>query len=324
MHGDAIVFDGHMDTSLRMVDDGVDLGARREAGHADLPRLAEGGVDAVFLAAWIDPALADGRARARAETLIGAVRQVANVHPDRCAFATTADEVRAAASTGRIALLTGIENGQALEGDPGLVAHFAALGARYITLTWMNSNELGDAGGAEPAAGGLTTLGREVIAEMEACGMLVDLAHAAPATFWDAVELARRPVIVSHAATEARGPHARNVSDEQIRAVAATGGIVGIAFYPAYLDPHHGRCGRDAIVEHLLRVLEVAGPDTAALGSDLDGVPRLPEGFRGAQDFRLVAADLEARGVRGEELAKVLGGNWLRMLEVGDAPSPAG
>lgn len=154
--------------------------------------------------------------------------------------------------------------------------------------------------------------------------MLVDLAHAAPATFWDAVELARRPVLVSHAATETRGAHARNVSDEQIRAVAATGGIVGIAFYPAYLDPERGRCGRDAIVEHLLRVLEVAGPDTAALGSDLDGVPRLPDGFRGAQDFGLVAADLEARGVRGAELAKVLGGNWLRMLEAGGAPSPAG
>jgi membrane dipeptidase len=323
MHGDAIVFDGHMDTSLRMVDDGVDLGARREAGHADLPRLAEGGVDAVFLAAWIDPALADGRARARAETLIGAVREAASAHPERCAFATTADEVRAAASTGRIALLAGIENGQALEGDPGLVARFAALGARYMTLTWMNSNELGDAGGGEPTAGGLTTLGREVVAEMEACGMLVDLAHAAPATFWDAVELARRPVIVSHAGTEARGAHARNISDEQIRAVAATGGIVGIAFYPAYLDPRHGRCGRDAIAEHVLRVLEVAGPDTAALGSDLDGMPLLPEGFRGAQDFGLVAADLEARGVRGEELAKVLGGNWLRMLEVGDPPNPA-
>jgi membrane dipeptidase len=323
MYGGAIVFDGHMDTPLRMVDDGVDLGARRDAGHADLPRLAEGGVDAAFLAAWIDPALADGRARARAETLIGAVREAAAAHPDRCAFATSAEEVRAAAAGRRIALLTGIENGQALEGDPANVARFAALGARYITLTWMHSNELGDAAGGAQAAGGLTPLGREVVAEMEACGVLVDLAHAAPATFWDAVGMARRPVVVSHAATEARGPHPRNVSDEQIRAVAATGGLVGIAFYPAYLDPGGGRCSRDAIVEHLLRVLEVAGPDHAALGSDLDGVPRLPEGFRGAQDFGLVAADLETRGVRGAELAKVLGGNWLRVLEAAGAPAAA-
>lgn len=314
MYGPAIVFDGHMDTPLRMVDDGVDLGARREEGHADLPRLAEGSVDAVFLAAWIDPAFADGRAASRAESLITAVREAAKAHPERCAFATTADEVRAAVASGRIALLSGIENGQALEGDAANVARFRSLGARYLTLTWMNSNDLGDAAGSDPASGGLTSLGRDVVAEMERCGMLVDLAHAAPRTFWDVVELARRPVVVSHAATEARGPHPRNVTDEQIRAVAATGGLVGVAFYPAYLDPVMGRCGRDAIVEHLLRILEVAGADHAALGSDLDGIPRLPRGFRGAQDFALVAGDLEARGVTGDELEKVLGGNWLRLL----------
>ena len=230
MHGGSIVVDGHMDTALRLLEDGADLGARREAGHADLPRLAEGGVDAVFLAAWIDPALADGRARARAESLIGAVRDAARAHPDRCALATSAGDVRAAAASRRVALLVGIENGQALEGDPGAVAHFARLGVRYITLTWMNSNELGDAAGGEPATGGLTGLGREVIAEMEREGVLVDLAHAAPTTFWDALAIARRPVVVSHTATEARGPHPRNLTDDQIRAVAETGGIVGIAF----------------------------------------------------------------------------------------------
>jgi membrane dipeptidase len=316
VYGPAIVVDGHMDTPLRMVDDGVDLAVRREEGHADLPRLAEGGVDAVFLAAWIDPAFSDGHARARAETLISAVRGAADANPERCVFAATAEEVRKAAAARRIALLCGIENGQALEGDPANVAHFRAFGARYLTLTWMNSNELGDAAGAEPVSGGLSPLGREVVAEMERCGMLVDLAHAAPSTFWDAIDAASRPVVVTHAATEARGPHPRNVSDEQIRAVAATGGIVGIAFYPAYLDPAGGRCGRDAIVEHLLRVVEIAGAEHAALGSDLDGIPRLPDGLRGAQDFGLVAADLEARGVTGEALAMILGGNWLRLLDV--------
>ena len=320
MHGGSIVVDGHMDTALRMLDDGADFGARREAGHADLPRLAEGGVDAVFLAAWIDPALADGRARARAESLIGAVRDAARAHPDRCALAMSAGDVRSAAASRRVALLVGIENGQALEGDPGAVAHFARLGVRYITLTWMNSNELGDAAGGEPTSGGLTGLGREVIAEMEREGVLVDLAHAAPTTFWDALAIARRPVVVSHTATEARGPHPRNLTDDQIRAVAETGGIVGIAFYPAFLDPARGRCDREAIAEHLVRIVEVAGADHAALGSDLDGFEGLPDGFRGAQDFGLVAADLARRGVAGSDLVKILGGNWLRMLEVAGTP----
>jgi membrane dipeptidase len=315
MNAGAIVVDGHMDTPLRMVDDGVDLGVRRDAGHADLPRLAEGGVDAAFLAAWVDPALADGRARARAERLIGAVREAARAHPERCAFAGSAAEVRAAVESGRVALLTGIENGQALEGDPANVERFADLGARYVTLTWMNSNELGDAAGGEMLHGGLTPLGREVIAEMERAGVIVDLAHAAPATFADALAVARRPVVVSHAATEARGSHPRNLTDDQIRGVAETGGIVGIAFYPAFLDPGNSRCGHEAIAEHVLRVLEVAGPDHAALGSDLDGIPRLPDGFRGAQDYGLVAADLQQLGVEGDDLSKVMGGNWLRLLE---------
>lgn len=322
MNAGALVVDGHMDTPLRIVDEGVDFGVRRDGGHADLHRLAEGGVDAVFLAAWVDPALADGRARARAERLIGAVREAARAHPGRCAFAGSAAEVRAAAASGRVALLTGIENGQALEGDPANVARFAALGVRYVTLTWMNSNELGDAAGGESLHGGLTDLGREVIAELESARVLVDLAHAAPATFDGALAVARRPVVVSHAATEARGPHPRNLSDDQIRGVAETGGIVGIAFYPAFLEPGSGRCGREAIAEHVLRVLEVAGPDHAALGSDLDGIPRLPDGFRGAQDFGLVAADLERLGVEGDDLRKVLGGNWLRLLE--PAPPAAG
>lgn len=315
-----IVFDGHMDTPLRLVDDGVDFGARRTEGHADLPRLAAGGVDAVFLAAWVDPALADGRARARAETLIGAIRGAARAHPDRAAFATSSAEVRAAAASGRVALLAGIENGQALEGDPANVARFAGLGVRYLTLTWMNSNELGDAAGDEPAAGGLTALGREVVGELERHGVLVDLAHAAPTTFRDAVAAASRPVIVSHAATEARGPHPRNVTDDQIRMVAETDGIVGVAFYPAYLDPSNGRCRREAIAEHVMRIVEVAGPRHAALGSDLDGIPRLPEGFRGAEDYGAVVEDLRDRGLDGEELASVLGGNWLRVL---DAAAPS-
>jgi len=315
MRGGSLVFDGHMDTPLRMVDDGVDLGVRRGEGHADLPRLAAGGIDAVFLAAWVDPALADGRARARAETLIEAVRAAARAHPDRATFATSSAEVRAAAASGRVALLAGIENGQALEGDPANVARFAALGVRYLTLTWMNSNELGDAAGGEPASGGLTDLGREVIAEMERHGMLVDLAHAAPTTFRDAIAAARRPVVVSHAATEVRGPHPRNLTDDQIRAVAGTGGIVGVAFYPAYLDPARKRCGREAIAEHVMRIVEVAGADHAALGSDLDGIPRLPDGFRGAEDYGAVAGDLESRGLGGAELAGILGGNWMRMLD---------
>lgn len=314
----ALVVDGHMDTPLKLVDDGADLGERLP-GHADLPRMREGGLDAVFLAAWIDPAFAPDGALARAEALLGAIRAAAERHPDRAGFAETADDVHRLAAEGRVALLAGVENGQALGGRVENVARLRALGARYLTLTWMNSNDLGDAAGGEPLHGGLTALGREVVEEMGRAGILVDLSHAAPTTFDDALAVARGPVVVSHAGTEVRGPHPRNVTDGQIRAVAATGGLVGVAFMPAYLAPGDpASADVAAIADHLERIAEVAGPAHAALGSDLDGVPRLPAGVAGVEDLPKVPAELARRGWKDHDLAAVLGGNWLRVLAAVD------
>lgn len=316
MRGGALVVDGHVDTPLAMLDDGVDIGVPGEATHVDLPRMRSAGLDAAFFAAWVDPAFAPDRAFDRATRLLGAVRAAAAARADRAEFAEDAAGVRTAVAAGRVALLAGVENGQALEGRVENVERLRALGARYLTLTWMNSNELGDAGGGETLHGGLTPLGREVVAEMERVGLLVDLSHAAPSTFDDVLAVARRPVIVSHACTEVRGPHPRNLADDQIRAVAATGGLVGIAFMPGYLDPGHpADVEWTAVVDHLERVIDVAGPAHAALGSDFDGVPRLPRGMAGVQDLPRVVDELERRGCRGAELAMVLGGNWLRVIE---------
>ncbi|MDX1624500.1 MAG: dipeptidase [Gemmatimonadota bacterium] len=317
---DAIVVDGHMDTPLRMVDEGIDLVRGSARVHADLPRMREAGLDAAFFAAWIDPELAPEGALARCEALLGAVRELARSHPERVALADSAEAVRALAGSGRLALLAGVENGQAIEGDPGNLERLRVLGVRYLTLTWMNSNELGDAGGGERLHGGLSRLGREVVRRMERLGILVDLAHAAPSTFRDAIAIATRPVAVTHAATEARGAHFRNLTDDQIRAVAATGGVVGVAFMPEYLTPHDpGAADVTSIGDHLERIVEVGGIETAALGSDLDGVPALPRGIRGVEDYPSVAGALAERGFGESERAAVLGGNWLRLLDSLDA-----
>lgn len=311
-----LVVDGHMDTPSKIVDEGVDIGRRDERVHADIPRMRDGGLDAVFQAAWIDPAFAPDRAFARCVTLLEAIREVARRHPERVGFATTADEVRSITGEGRIAMLAGVENGQALEGRVENVERLRRLGTRYLTLTWMNTNELGDAAGGESVHEGLTELGRAVVAEMDRTGMIVDLAHAAPATFYDALEVATRPVVVSHACTEVRGPHPRNLADAQVRAVAESGGLVGIAFMPAYLSPGDPSAADvPTIADHLERVAEIAGTDHVGLGSDLDGVPRLPRGVGGVEDLPVVVAELEDRGWRSDDLAKLLGGNWLRVLE---------
>lgn len=324
MYANALVIDGHMDTPLRIADDGVDLGERGTAGHADLVRIREGGVDAIFMAAWVDPGIPPGRRLARAERLVAAIRATADAHPDRAQYATTADDIRSAAAAGRIALLAGVENAQALDDDLDGVGRLEALGVRYLTLTWMNSNAFADAAGGERLHGGLSALGRRLVDELDRAGILVDLAHASPETFSDVLQRSARPPIVSHSATEARGRHPRNLSDEQLRGLAEKGGLAGINFFPRYLVPGASTCEWTVILDHVERAVQVAGPRHVALGSDLDGIPSLPEGFRGAEDFPLVAAGMERRGFRDDDLAAILGGNWLRVLEGLDQPVRSG
>lgn len=304
-----------MDTPLRLVDEGVDIGSRLADGHADLTRLEEGGVDAVFMAAWIDPAIPPGKRMARVERLLEAIRGVALAHPGRAAFVTDAAGVRWATGTGRIALLAGVENAEALDGEIGNAARLRALGVRYLTLTWMNSNVFADAAGGERRHGGLSALGRRLVAELDGLGILVDLSHASVETFGDVLQRAERAPIVSHSATEVFGAHPRNLSDLQVRALAERGGVMGVNFFPRYLAPGKEACDWTSIVDHLERAIQVAGPRHVALGSDLDGIPFLPDGFSGAQDFVRIANELERRGIVGDALSAVLGGNWLRMLE---------
>jgi len=315
VYGGALLVDGHMDTPLRMVDEGVDVGARLGDGHADLERLRQGGVDAVFMAAWIDPAIPAGHRMERAERLLHAIQGVAVAHPTRVVFATTAAAVRQAAASGRAALLAGVENAEALDGDPENAVRLHALGARYLTLTWMNSNVFADAAGGERLHGGLSDLGRRLVDRLNEVGILIDLSHASVETFGEVLDRSARPPIVSHSATEALGPHLRNLSDEQLRELAKRGGVMGVNFFPRYLAPRTGTCDWTAIVDHLERAIQVAGPSHVALGSDLDGIPYLPGGFSGAEDFPLIAAELERRGLAGDDLMAVLGGNWLRALE---------
>ena len=316
MYAGHLVIDGHIDTALRLLDEDLDLGARQPDGHADLPRMREGGLDAVFLAAWVDPAYAPDRAMARAEALLAAIRAAAEGNADRAGFALSAADIRRLAADSRIAFLAGVENGEALEGRIENAARLHALGARYLTLTWMNSNAFADAAGGEDLHGGLSDLGRDLVVEMNRLGMLIDLSHAAPTTFWNVLEATAAPVVVSHSATEARGPHFRNLSDDQLRGIAGNGGLVGINFFARYLAPGAAVVPHwTAIVDHIERVIDAAGIDHAGLGSDFDGFPILPEGMSGVEDLPGIAAELERRGIRGEDLAKVLGGNWLRVLE---------
>jgi len=232
-----LILDGHIDTPQRMLDGKVDISARLPDGHVDVPRMKAGGLSAAFFSIWVDNTYGRGTAYKRALALIAAVRRLADTAVD-VELATTADEVRAAAGRGHVAALMGVEGGHAIENSLEKLDTLYARGVRYMTLTWNNGNDWAGASMDPRRSGGLTDFGRQVVRRMEALGMLVDVSHVSDSTFWDVLAVATRPVIASHSACRALASHPRNLTDAQLRAIAKNGGVVGINFFPVFLDDH--------------------------------------------------------------------------------------
>ena len=230
-----IIVDGHIDTPQRMLDRRDDISARLADGHVDIPRMKAGGLTAAFFSIWVDERYGPGSAFRRALALIGAVKTLADSNRE-VELATGADEVRAAAARGHIAALLGVEGGHAIENSLEKLDSLYALGVRYMTLTWNNGNDWAGSATDARRPGGLTAFGKRVVRRMNVLGMLVDVSHVSDSTFWDVIATSTRPVIASHSACRALAHHPRNLTDEQLRALARTGGLVGINFYPVFLD----------------------------------------------------------------------------------------
>ncbi|MDQ6887904.1 MAG: dipeptidase [Gemmatimonadota bacterium] len=244
----AYVVDMHNDLPSRILDDRYDPDVRHGAGFAgqlgstDLPRLVESGITAVFLSDFVDAryvwARPDGSYR-RAVLMADAIHSFVARHPDRLLFATTAADVRRAKAEGRIAVFIGVEGGHAIENSIEKLRDLHRRGARYLTLTWNNGNEWAGSsvGSGGTRTGGLTDLGRQIVREMNRLGVLVDLSHVSDETFADALSVSTAPVIASHSAARAIGNHPRNLTDDQIRALAQSGGVVNINFFSRFIDP---------------------------------------------------------------------------------------
>ncbi len=234
------VVDGHADTPQFLLDLGTDLTAPGEQ-MVDLPKARRGGLGAEFFSIWVDPEVYGTHPGRRALDLIDAVRLQVERHPRELALALTASEVVAAQKAKKLAVLMGLEGGHPLEGDLAMLRVFHRLGVRYMTLTWSNTNELGDSSGdaEKPEVkhhGGLSALGRQAVAEMNRLGMLVDVSHVADKTFFDAIEVSKAPVIASHSSCRALTNHPRNMTDEMLRAVAKNGGVVMVNFFSGFVD----------------------------------------------------------------------------------------
>jgi membrane dipeptidase len=236
LHFNSIVVDTHDDTTQRLLDPKFDFAARHTDGSVDIPRMREGGMDAIFFSIWIPGTVTGPAALQRALTQIAAVRETVARHPNDLVLCGSADDIRHAKSAHKIAVLMGVEGGHMINNDLANLDKFYTLGVRYMTLTHTVNTDWADSSGDKPAHDGLTPFGKQVIAEMNKLGMMVDISHVADKTFYDVLASSQAPVIASHSSCRAICTAPRNMTDDMIKALAAKGGVIQINYHVGFLS----------------------------------------------------------------------------------------
>jgi membrane dipeptidase len=329
----------------------VDLAAPVAGLHTDLPRLTAGGVGAQFWSVYVPASLAgDGAVTAVLEQ-IDLARLMISRYPQALELALTAADVERIFAAGRLASLLGAEGGHAIAGSLGVLRMLYALGVRYLTLTHNANVGWADSATDEPAAGGLSDFGRDVVREMQRIGMLVDLSHVAVSTMHDALDVGQAPVIFSHSSARAVCDAPRNVPDDVLARLADNGGVCMVTFVPAFVsqscadwmtglkaeaarrgvDPRNldqlfslkpewelahpvPRATLAQVADHVEHVRKVAGVEHVGLGGDFDGTPDVTIGLEDVSAYPALFAELLARGWTEADCAALAGGNLLRAL----------
>jgi membrane dipeptidase len=236
IHAAAIVIDTHDDTAQRLLyEPSFDIGTRNAKGSIDIPRMREGGLDAIFFSIWSPGDLPGPVAVKRALQQIDRVRETVRLHPDDLVLATSAADIERAAARGRIAALLGMEGGHQIDSDLGLLRLYAALGVKYLTLTHSVNTPWADSSGDKPAHNGLTSFGKDVVRELNRLGVMVDVSHVADKTFFDTLEVTSVPVIASHSSARAIANAPRNLTDDMLRALARNGGVAMVNYNAGFL-----------------------------------------------------------------------------------------
>jgi len=236
LHFSSIVLDTHDDTTQRFFTKDYDIGQHNPGGHVDIPRMREGGMNAIFFSIWIDGRIMGPPAIQKALDQIDAVRENVRKYSKDMMLARTASDVRLAHKEGKIAALMGVEGGHMIGNDIHMVRIFADLGVRYMTLSHFYNDEWADSSTDKPAHNGLTDFGKEIVHEMNRQGMLVDISHVSDKTFYDALEISKAPLIASHSSCRALCNHPRDMTDDMIKALAAKGGLIQINYEKSFID----------------------------------------------------------------------------------------
>lgn len=314
LHRRMLVIDGHCDSILESYENKRTLAERSALGHIDFPRARQGGLGALVFALWPNPATYDKPSRRVFQLLDRLLAEVEGA-PDQALLVTGAADLDAAFRQGKLGVMIGIEGGEPLEGDLALLRAYYRLGVRVMGLVWNHRNALADGALEWATGGGLTKFGQQVVMEMNRLGLVIDMAHLPPAGFRDVLAVSRAPVTFTHGNCRALFDHPRNLWDDQLKALAAHGGVFGISYVSGFMISEGERGTVRTVADHFDHVCQVLGSaDHVALGSDWDGTRVVPAGLDDAAMLPNLTAELIRRGYREADLAKILGGNYRRVF----------
>ena len=308
-HDRVLTLDTHCDTPM-FFPDGVQIGQRDTRILVDLHKMDEGRQDATIMVAYLPQPTENPTAYA--DHIFDQIEAHVRDNAHAVALARTPDDLWHNKRQGLKSIMLGIENGIALDGQLSNLQHFADRGIVYMTLCHNGDNDICDSAKGTKTHGGVSDFGREVIAEMNRLGILVDLSHAAESSFYDALELSRVPIVCSHSSARALCDHPRNLTDDQMRALAAKGGVAQTTIYHGFLR-QHGEATILDVMAHLEHAIEVMGIDHVGLGTDFDGDGGV-RGLASSSDLLQFTIQLLARRFSEADIQKIWGGNFLRVM----------
>ncbi len=320
--------------------------------HTDIPRLKKGGVGAQFWSAYVPVDMAKkGAAVTTTLEQIDVIHRMVKRYPNDFEMAYGTDDIVRVRKSGKIASLIGVEGGHSMDNSLGVLRMYYQLGVRYMTLTHSESLDWADSATDKPKSGGLSAFGEQVIQEMNSLGMLVDISHVSPDTMKATLKVTKAPVIFSHSSARAIADHPRNVPDDVLKLVKENNGVVMVNFFSGFIVPEGARAMRKmfdvsrelkkkypdeaqyeeairqwarendypagtvhTIVDHIEQIVKVAGIDHVGLGSDYDGITRVPAQMDDVSCYPFITQEMLNRGYKKDAILKILGGNLMRVF----------
>lgn len=314
-HSSTVLIDLHNDILERLVNDtSYHLKHRHNYNHTDIPRLQDGGVDVQFFSVWVSPTQYTNYFQ-QAQVMLNIFNSELSQNTNTIAQATNWYEADSLIQQNKIATVIGVEGGHHIENSIDKLISFYNSGMRYMTITWNNSTDWAvSAQDSRSTTVGLSDFGRQVIRTMDSLGIIIDVSHTGIKTIQDILQVTQNPIIATHSGARALRNHYRNLYDWQIQDIANSGGVIGIVFYPYFLNGTSNASIND-VIAHIDYIKNLVGIDYVAIGSDFDGIEVVPLGLEDTSKFPNLTEALFERGYSREDIDKILYKNFKRVFE---------